>query len=385
MSKQIKITEVNHSERAHAVFSASGSSRWLACPASIKVEADLPNSSSVFAQEGTRAHEVADLCLKNGVNAIEYLGADIEGGIVDDDMVHYVQKYLDYVRDIANQFPDPVLMFEQRVDFSNIAVEGTFGTLDASVLSPSARVLHIFDLKYGKGVAVDAENNTQGLCYASGILNEMEFYDSFDTIVIHIVQPRIHNYSEWAITIPDLKKWQEYVRERVALAISDNPPFGPSDYACQWCKAKSNCKALATFLDESIVSHFVDLDDTNDLSDAEVRRFLDLEPLLTRHLKALNERVDAQLRRGEPFEGYKLIKGQSRTKFLDGAEEELVAIYGEEDLYQRKFIGITEGKKILSKDDFARFTYKADGEPKMVPESAKGEAITIEPMFGSIE
>ena len=138
----------------HAKLSASGSSRWLNCPGSVKAEEGYPNQpSSAFALEGTRAHEVADLCLKASCDADVYIGKKVLDDVIDAGMAGYVQEYLDYVR--SYETATSKLFTEERVDFSHV-VPGGFGTLDAAVLDYDTKTCHIFDLKYGKGVKVDA-------------------------------------------------------------------------------------------------------------------------------------------------------------------------------------------------------------------------------------
>ena len=104
--------------------------------------------------------------------------------------------------------------------------------------------MHVIDLKYGKGVPIDADNNSQGMLYALGVLSEYSFIYDIDTVVIHIYQPRIKNYSSWSITTTGLLKWAEWAKQRAEEAITDNAPRTPSEKACQWCKAKATCKAL---------------------------------------------------------------------------------------------------------------------------------------------
>ena len=48
----------------HALLSASSSKRWLACTPSARLEENFPNESSVYAQEGTAAHELGEYKLR---------------------------------------------------------------------------------------------------------------------------------------------------------------------------------------------------------------------------------------------------------------------------------------------------------------------------------
>lgn len=369
------MTAPNHNLRAHARFSASGSAKWLSCPASLQAEASYPNTTNSFAQEGTRAHEVADLSLSGNLAASDFLNQVIEGGVVDQEMVDNVQKYIDYIKDIENQYPDAILLCEQRVDYSHLAPEG-FGTLDAAILIPSKNTVHIFDLKYGRGVRVDAENNTQSMCYASGLLNDYGFIFDIETWHIHIVQPRVYNFSEWVINTPYLLQWQENtVKPSVDAALSDSPKYNPSTKACQWCRAKASCPSLHKMMEVEVISAFDDLnEDLTQVDDAAKRRILDHKDLFNGLITAIEADVFSRLNSGESFEGYKLVKGRATTRWTADAEETLAAKYGDK-FYSKKPIGITEGRKLLASDELEIYTFKGEGSPKLVKESEKGVAI----------
>ena len=104
---------------AHAKLSASGSSKWLNCPGSVQAEEKYPpQGSSIFALEGTMAHEVADLCLKNTADADFYVGHTVLKKVVEKDMAAYVQEYLDYVRSFEGN--NTALMTEERVSFDHV-------------------------------------------------------------------------------------------------------------------------------------------------------------------------------------------------------------------------------------------------------------------------
>lgn len=49
-----------HENRAHAVLSASASKRWLNCPPSAKLNAEIPDITTEYAKEDTDAHELAE-------------------------------------------------------------------------------------------------------------------------------------------------------------------------------------------------------------------------------------------------------------------------------------------------------------------------------------
>ena len=222
---------------AHAKLSASGSARWLNCPGSVNAEKGVKEKSSFFAQEGTAAHALAEYCLVNHVSARSQLGNIFEGFEVTSDMTDHVQNYVDYVLQFEGQH-----MYEVRVDFSPWVPEG-FGTCDAMIIGDS-RKLRVIDLKYGKGIRVDAEDNTQAMLYGLGAYEDFGHIYDIDSIVITIHQPRLDHVSEWEITVTDLLAWGEEVKSKAADCFKDDAPREPSEKACQWCKAKPTCPAL---------------------------------------------------------------------------------------------------------------------------------------------
>lgn len=380
-------------EKQHARLSASGSATWLNCPGSVKAqEAIEKGGSSFYADEGTLAHELADMCLKNRVDASEYLGKTIscERGreilscMPDKEMVRFVQEYLDYVLSFEDK--RTLLFTEERVDFSNIVPEG-FGTMDAAVLNYDTGTCHIFDLKYGQGVKVYAENNTQAQMYALGLFNELECLDVIKSFNIHIVQPRMYHFESWEIDINDLIKFGEYAKERAELALSENPERIAGDKQCRWCAAKSNCPALLKFTEETIMCEFENLDAVyeSELTDKDIKLILDNKKLIEDFLKAVEDKVYNRLIEGGKLEGYKLVEGRSTRKWIDEAENHLIDKLGD-DAFEKKLIGITKAGKLMDKKDIDDLTFKPEGKPTLAKESDKRKAIAnIKDQFENLE
>ena len=161
-------TTINHTARSHAVLSASAADRWMHCPPSARLAERYPQTSSSYAEEGTRAHEIAEQCLrafKDGMPEPVYHGDDLR-------IRAELQSYIDWIVETYNEYkdksPDTLMLLETRVDFSSVVPDG-FGTGDVIIISGST--LHIIDLKFGKGVPVEAALNPQLMLYALGALN----------------------------------------------------------------------------------------------------------------------------------------------------------------------------------------------------------------------
>lgn len=378
------MTTANHNDRAHAKLSASGSARWLNCPGSVEAETGYEDSGSVFAEEGTLAHEVADLCLKAGDDADSYIGVTVKcngrDNIIEKVMAGHVQEYLDYVR--AFQVANTDLFTEERVDFSNVVPNG-FGTMDAAVIDYNTRICHIFDLKYGQGIAVDAFENSQGLLYAIGLLNEVGWLGAFDSFKIHIVQPRKANYSEWFVTVEQLNQFAAFVETRAQLALSPNAARIPGDKQCQWCKHKANCVELKEHTEHVIGNLFDDLSlealkpQIPVLNDGDKRSILLSKKLIEDFLKAVEKDVFDTLNDGGTFPGFKLVEGRSNRKMIDGAEAQLCHEFADA-VYNFKLKGLGELEKIAGKPRIAELTYKPQGRPTLVPDSDRRPAL-VEP------
>ena len=203
---------------AHALLSASASSRWLACPPSARLESRFPDGQSPYAAEGTQAHALAEGLLQPYAEdgGVPFT---LSGPEWPKDMLDYVDVYISIVLEKLNEArkktPDAVLLVEQRLDFSPWIPEG-FGTGDAVVISDNT--LEIIDLKYGKGVPVSAEDNSQMRLYALGAFHNYGILYDFDRITMTIVQPRLDSVSSQTVDLKDLLTWGDRVKLIAAKA-----------------------------------------------------------------------------------------------------------------------------------------------------------------------
>ena len=171
----------------HARLSASSAHRWLECPPSVRATENIPDTTTLYAEEGTAAHEVAEYKVRR------YLGeTDIPvpntGQFDAEEIDKYTDTYLGYVTDkvetIKKSCQDALVLVEQRLDFSNYVPDG-FGTGDLVIIADN--VMQIIDLKYGKGVAVAADNNPQMMLYALGAINLFGHLYDIKTVQLSIV------------------------------------------------------------------------------------------------------------------------------------------------------------------------------------------------------
>lgn len=365
---------------AHAKLSASGSAKWSLCPGSVFAEKDFPNTTSIFAEEGTAAHELAEMLLRGDDEIVfgNIIGAPLPESnvVVTQDMYDYVQGYVSYVNSISGE-----LFVEQRVDFSHIAPDG-FGTSDAIVINDS--VMTIVDLKYGKGVRVDAENNTQGILYALGAVNDYGMLFNIKTINIVIVQPRLDHISEWTIGIDELNRWGERLKQAAELALSENAPRSPGEKQCQWCRAKATCPALAKLTESTLMTSFDNLDTSKpeQLTDEQLKTALDNKKLIVSWFDAIETLVTDRLSTGQGFEGYKLVAGRANRAWRDevATAAALRDVLGEDTLFTRKIISPAQAEKELGKSRaelLEDLVTKPEGAPTLVPESDKRTPVNV--------
>lgn len=234
---------VDHSQRDHALLSASGASRWLKCPPSARLEDELPDTTSEFAKEGTVAHEVCEILLRKHLGLIAKATATKninklkKDDPFSDEMIDYANDYIDYITE-KTKSDDAVILVEEQLDFSKYVPEG-FGTGDCIIVQDG--VLTIIDFKYGKGVSVSAEDNPQMMLYALGAVEMFGFIYEFDKVEMCIFQPRIGNISESVETVEELIKWGELtVIPTAKLAFAGDGEFYAGDH-CRFCKLRNKC------------------------------------------------------------------------------------------------------------------------------------------------
>jgi hypothetical protein len=362
----------------HAKLSASGAHRWLTCLGSVDAEKGIKDASSANADEGSAAHELAEIVLEKGGCAHDHVGnflIEMNTHVVTEEMADYVQQYVDYVASVGG-----VQFYEERVNYSDWVPEG-FGTSD--VIAINGDTLDIIDLKYGKGVQVFAEENPQGLLYALGAYSEYGFIYDFNTVRIHIVQPRLDHIDVWEISVKDLLKWGAWVSEQAQRINEGNAPRTPGEKQCQWCKAKATCPALKSYTEAIIMSGFEELDTPNPdtLNDSQLRKALESKKLIESWLTAVEKLVNERLQKGEAFPGFKLVAGRSLRKWEDEVDAiiKLDLLLGEQ-AYEKKLLTPAKAEKVLGKakaKEIQDLIIKPEGKPTLAPESDKRKSISI--------
>ncbi|MEH2952664.1 DUF2800 domain-containing protein [Candidatus Merdisoma sp. JLR.KK011] len=362
----------------HALLSASSSRRWLNCTPSARMEEQFAEETgnSVYAEEGTAAHALAEHKLKRCLKRRSKRPvSDYQCDEMEECTDGYVAYAMEQVELARQECKDPVVLIEQRLDYSAYVPEG-FGTGDLLIVAD--RVLTVVDLKYGKGVAVDAEWNPQMMLYGLGALELFGAIYDIETVRMAIYQPRLESVSTWEISVSDLMEWvDKELKPRAALAIAGEGEFRSGSW-CRFCKAKNTCRARAEgFLRLAQMEFKVPALLTDD-EVAEVLKAADELARWSADVYAYAQ--DEAVSKGKKWAGFKLVEGRSCRKYTDEEEAAEAAVAaGYEDIYKRSLIGITEMEKLMGKKRFAevlgKLVYKPQGKITLVPESDKRQEV----------
>lgn len=373
-----------HAERAHAKLSASGSKRWLSCTPSAKLEDNFPDSTSEFAMEGTAAHELSELYLQLHTEQISktqftrrYNKFKKEVEFYSQEMDDYVQTYVDFVLERVAAAKalsqDAIILLEQRLDFSQWVPEG-FGTGDVVLIADG--IMEIIDLKYGKGVPVSAEDNSQMRLYALGALSQFGMLYDIEQVQMTIVQPRLDSISSDEMEADALLAWaDEFVKPRADMAMAGEGDYAAGEH-CRFCKARFTCRVRA---EANLEMAKYEFQAPPLLSPEEIGDILAKAEELQKWAKEVQGYALAQAEKhGVRFPGWKLVEGRSNRKYAD--EEAVIQTlqaegYEEEAIFEKKLFGITAMEKSIGKKTFAEvladLVIKPTGKPTLVPESDK--------------
>lgn len=362
----------------HAVLSASSSYRWTKCTPAARLELEFDDTQSSAAAEGTAAHALAEHKLRK---ALKMRSKKPISPFDCDEMDEHTDAFVSFVLEqleLAKQScSDPLVLIEQRLDFSKYVPDG-FGTGDVILISD--KTLHIMDLKYGMGVIVSSEQNTQMMLYSLGAL---EIYDSLYDIAevsMTIFQPRRENVSTWTIPVNELRDWAENeLKPKADLAFKGEGEYCPGDW-CTFCRAAVKCRARA---EEKLKLAQSEFRLPPLLTDVEIEEVLGKLSDITKWANdLLAYATDAAVNHGKEWSGYKVVAGRSIRKFKDeDAVAKAAKANGYKDIYKQSLITLTEFEKLMGKAKFNEvlgdLIYKPPGKPTLVPVSDKRPALNV--------
>lgn len=369
----------------HARLSPSASHRWINCPGSVHLaEQCPPQGGSTYTAEGTEAHALAELKLRKFNEEGTSDSFDKQLDKARNEFEYYcgeMDEATDFYFDIVTEKlieggPDAELMIEQRFSLDKW-VPDSFGSADAVIIA--GNTIEVCDLKYGKGVKVDAVGNPQLRLYGLGAAELFgDLYD-FDTVRVTIIQPRLDHVSTEEISLEDLKDWAEnWVAPAAKLAMSNTDEVHCGDW-CQFCPAKAICRERA---EANLELARYDFKKPALLTDEEIGEVLRQADELQKWAADISSYALEQALAGKQYDGWKLVEGRSIRKYADEikvADALKAAGFDEALLYERKLNGITNMEKLVGKKKLTELLgnllVKPAGKPVLVPESDKREAI----------
>lgn len=377
----------NHSEREHALLSPSSSSRWLNCTPSARLAENAENESSVYAEEGTLFHEICEYCLAQwnaGVWEPDPFGEELPE-LKDDHLMHplfkqemfkHARNYCDFVMNenynLEKSDGACKLLLEEKVDISEYAPD-CFGSVDCQLVGRDT--LEVIDLKYGEGVKVYAERNTQMMLYALGALKGKP---SIKSIRLVIAQVRLNHFDVWEISANDLLQWADKVLKPTAKkAFAGKGEQKMGDW-CGFCPVKAQCRKQY----EAVVNDFDRYEFPELLTEDEICDLIEKIDKYKGWLESVNKFVYDEALRGHKWKGYKLVAGRSSRVITDEEairQDLLTKKYLEDEIFNIKLKGIGDLEKLVGKKQFSalygQYVKSKPGNPKLVPDSAPGDEI----------
>lgn len=377
----------NHSEREHALLSPSSSSRWLNCTPSARLAGNAENKSSVYAEEGTLFHEICEYCLaqwNSGVWEPDPFGEELPE-LKDDHLMHplfrqemfkHARNYCDFVMNenynLEKSDGACKMLLEEKVDISEYAPD-CFGSVDCQLVGHDT--LEVIDLKYGEGVKVYAERNTQMMLYALGALKGKP---SIKSIRLVIAQVRLNHFDVWEISANDLLQWADKVLKPTAKkAFAGKGEQKMGDW-CGFCPVKAQCRKQY----EAVVNDFDKYEYPELLTEDEICDLIEKIDKYKGWLESVNKFVYDEALRGHKWKGYKLVAGRSSRVITDEEairQDLLTKKYLEDEIFNIKLKGIGDLEKLVGKKQFSalygQYVKSKPGNPKLVPDSAPGDEI----------
>ena len=383
----------------------------MVCAGSVALSKDLPNPSSKYADEGTLAHALAAKCLIDGTDASGWVGAVVPGDdsatIIQTEMAAYVQVYLDNVRE---RIKGGELQVEQKVDFSTwVQHKDQKGTADALILSADGSHLTVVDLKYGRGVQVEAEENEQLMLYALGSLDRYELVADIQHVTLEIHQPRLEHLSSWTVPLAHLHEFAQRASKAVSNAldvvaiIEGGGSVKATDLVdgdhCRFCRAKAICPKLLATVEENLGQPLAAVSQFDDLTKSPLEKLSDYSldnlaqamrsvSLVEQWCSAVRAETESRLLGGVAVEGWKLVQGKKGNRaWIDeaAAEKYLAGAFKHDEIYKKVLLSPTvildpkRGPKLGPRQlkTVQGMVMQSEGRPSVAPESDKRPALVL--------
>lgn len=383
----------------------------MACPGSVTLEADIPDSSSAYAREGTAAHELAAMVLEDpSSTANDYVGKKIAFNDHGEDVLWPITKEMadyvdDYVKFVRERAEGKSLYVECKLGIGHITGEdGATGTSDVVIIDIPNKTIEVIDLKYGMGVRVDADENPQLQLYALGALEEYSLVTDFERVGMVIHMPRLNHVSEWEIPVKDLIDFGDDAQHMADKVRWEKPTFNPGEKQCRFCKAKAVCPALRAEVTDVVYgaapctidefAEFVPVGVDSQTGDNYLPMAMSKVGMVEDWCKAVRAEVERRLLAGQTVDGYKLVEGRkgNRAWSDEGAVEQLFKSFRlrQEEMYDFKLISATKAEKLLKPNPkrwakAEQLITRSDGKPSVAPATDKRPAMDVKTVLDDFQ
>ena len=327
---------------------ASAASRWIACPASARLSAQMPYvEGGEAAKIGTAIHALAETCYKLNSDPMNSMGTVVEGIAMTQENCEMALEHLKAIWAIEDELGKGSVIVEKFLSYQDTSKVKVGGTTDVIGIGKDKRKLIIGDLKTGRGY-VDADNDQLRL-YALAALEVEQLYQDIDTVELWIIQPHHGEVRKHSMTTQELVDWEHYVLVP-AIENSLNPLFQPvpSDSACQYCNAKTICPAQANIAEVVATAPPVEM-----LSEAQISVLLTKFDMVEGYIKAVRDHALKRMEQGSVIDGWQLQPKRALRSWNDESEVVIALLargLNMDQIVKQEIITPAAAEKLLTKD-----------------------------------
>lgn len=392
-----------HTERTHARVSSSKMYRLWHCLYSLHPGLELPpETTSEYAEEGTKYHEVIELRVNDFLKHRQS-GSDPNASIKDilrnplytEDMLVMAERALETIWDkgLGNIITNKVWATEQRFTImQDPEVSGVADFCAAYINDKGEKEGYIWDYKNGVQ-PVMARENKQLLFLAVGMQEMFGKKRPFDRIRTAIFQPNRQDgaptYQEWGYRPKQLiaaksrilkiaKNVYDPEKGKNGKLLGYTPKEGPG---CMFCPALAVCPEKKKQLRALALTDKKDqitIPPVESLDDEFIARVLEHGDKIRDFLNAVYDAALLRAYTDDPLPGYKVVAGKSRRMWRKMEVDELISgleAAGATNVWEKKVKTLTVIEKQLGKDGIEPFVTRTEPKDKLVPDSDKREAI----------
>ncbi|MDC8457838.1 DUF2800 domain-containing protein [Marinobacter sp. DS40M6] len=379
----------------HTNRSPSGYDQWSVCTASVDAIEDdkkagliaTDDGGSEYAREGTVAHALLAICLDLRMSPRDFMGEEIlvdelnETFTVEPEMAEEVDKAYEYIMDFVT--PGAQVWVEVKMPLDKV-LPGQKGTADVVILPADRKRLHVFDLKYGKGMFVHVQNNSQMKLYGIGAFDELldrKIRTRLEDLMLHVVQPRIGNIDNWVFEKGALERFRVEAYQRYQETMDPKRRKFVAGKHCWFCDRRSRCRTLkdsiyAWIMDDPTADAFDAFKNPDSMTDDELAGIHPMLSFIGAWATNVRKFMDDRAVQGKQYPGLKLVEGKKGARQWkdEKAADEYLKKKGldEDQRYKKTLQSPAQAENIIGRkkvdDDFKKLFTQSDGKPSLAPD-----------------